>query len=290
MATDYAASVNGVALRVTKLDASGEPLVGLTNSYLTTGFMSLAFTPEYTEGEEIEEKGADGNICVYFKMPDVLKRVTFELALCAPDPEVYEILHGGTLLQGGGTPYTVTNKALTSNVATLTIGTHALVVGNLVTVTGVDSTFNGSFTLTAVTGTTVSYAKTATNVTSTAASGTVTGPISSVGWAAPELGTDPTPNGVSLEIWSRAIVAGKPASTNPYWRWVFPYAQMRLSGDRTLENGLMANVFEGYGVGNDSWGDGPVNDWTFTTGSPYQYARTSSFPSGSGYQEVEADA
>jgi hypothetical protein len=69
---------------------------------------------------------------------------------------------------------TVTNKALTSNVATLTTSAaHGMAVGMTVTVSGVDATFNGSYTITAVTSTTLSYAKTASNVPSTAATGTV---------------------------------------------------------------------------------------------------------------------
>jgi hypothetical protein len=47
-----------------------------------------------------------------------------------------------------------------------------MAVGFEVTVAGVDATFNGNYTITAVTSTTFSYAKTATNVTSTAATGT----------------------------------------------------------------------------------------------------------------------
>lgn len=70
---------------------------------------------------------------------------------------------------------TVTNKALTSNVATLTIGAHVFDVGDSVTVAGVDATFNGTKTLTAVTATTISYSQTAADVASTASSGTVTG-------------------------------------------------------------------------------------------------------------------
>jgi N4-gp56 family major capsid protein len=68
--------------------------------------------------------------------------------------------------------YTVTNKALTSNVATLTTSAaHGFEVGETVTVAGVDSTFNGSYTIASVpTTTTFTYAKTASNVTSTAVS------------------------------------------------------------------------------------------------------------------------
>jgi hypothetical protein len=67
---------------------------------------------------------------------------------------------------------TITNKALTNNVATLTTGTaHGITVGAKAVITGVDATFNGTYYVTAVpTTTTFSYAKTATNVTSAAVS------------------------------------------------------------------------------------------------------------------------
>ena len=65
----------------------------------------------------------------------------------------------------------ITNKALTSNVATLTSVAHTFTVGMQVEVTDVDATFNGEYRITAVTTDTFSYAKTASNVTSTAATG-----------------------------------------------------------------------------------------------------------------------
>ena len=67
------------------------------------------------------------------------------------------------------TRHTVTNKQLTSNVATLTIGSgHGIIVGQGVIVDSVDSTFNGTYNVSSTTGSTISYAKTATNVSSTA--------------------------------------------------------------------------------------------------------------------------
>lgn len=288
MTTDHAASVQGVALRVTSLDATGAPIVGANNSFVTNAFMSLGFTPEYTEGDEIEEKAADGSVCVYYQAPDVLKRVTTNLAICSPDPELTAILIGGTILTTPGTAKTVTNKALTSNVATLTTSAaHGLFVGDSVTVAGVGAPFDGVFVLTAVTSTTLSYACTNANITSTASSGTVTGPITTTGWSAPTAGVEALPNGVALEVWSRAIVAGRPATVNPYWRWLFPFQKMRLTGDRVLENGMMANTFEGWGVGNSSFGDGPQNDWLYASDRAYQYIRSASAPIGlNGYQTV----
>ena len=71
----------------------------------------------------------------------------------------------------------ITNKALTSNVATLTTSVaHGLTVGMTITITGVDATFNGEYRITTVpTTTTFTYAKTASNVTSTAVSPVGTG-------------------------------------------------------------------------------------------------------------------
>ena len=89
--------------------------------------------------------------------------------------ETPRVLNGMPLASGISTTVAVTNKALTSNVATLTTSVaHGLGVGQVITVSGVDSTFNGTFTITGVTSTTVSYAKTASDVTSTSATGTIT--------------------------------------------------------------------------------------------------------------------
>lgn len=68
----------------------------------------------------------------------------------------------------------VDQKALTSNVATLrTTAAHNFVIGEKVTVSGVDSTFNGTYEITAVpTTTTFTYAKNAGDVGQTAVSPT----------------------------------------------------------------------------------------------------------------------
>jgi hypothetical protein len=70
---------------------------------------------------------------------------------------------------------TVSNKALTSNVATITTSaTHGFAIGDIAVITGVDATFNGTHYITTVpTTTTFTFAKTATNVTSVAGSGSV---------------------------------------------------------------------------------------------------------------------
>jgi hypothetical protein len=112
---------------------------------------------------------------------------------------------------------TVTTKALSSNVATLTTSAaHGLVVGDSVTVAGVDSTFNGTFTLTAVTSTTLSYAKTASNVSSTAATGRVKAskPVGSAAPSAPWIEVGHTTYEDPLKI----VRDGGDTTTLPTWQ------------------------------------------------------------------------
>jgi hypothetical protein len=216
MATqEYAASIQGVSIRVTRLDAAGNLLNGPGDSYTTSAFMRISFTPEYEEGDEITEKGANGVVCVTYKAPDTLKRITMELAICEPDPEMSALLSGGLLLR--------------KNVGT---------------------------------------------------SGDPD--IKSVGWAAPGVGDDPAGNGVAIEAWSHAVKDGKRSAVLPYFHWVFPYAKMRQSGDRVIENGMLATTFEGFGLGNVNFKSGIDGRWEFPVAAerPYSYARTSWAPTG----------
>lgn len=67
----------------------------------------------------------------------------------------------------------VTNKALTTNVATLTFAAaHNLLVGMKVLVAISDAVFDGLQTITGVTATTITFAKVNANVTAAAATGT----------------------------------------------------------------------------------------------------------------------
>lgn len=84
--------------------------------------------------------------------------------------------HDGYMFTSAKAPLTATvsQKGLANNVATITTSAaHGFTVGKTVTLTGVDSTFNGTYTIATVpTTTTFTYAKTASNVTTTSATGT----------------------------------------------------------------------------------------------------------------------
>lgn len=212
---DYAASVQGAAIRVTRLDSVGNLMTGPMDSYTTSSFIRVSFTPEYEEGDEITEKAADGTVCVSFKAPDTLKRVTMEIAICDPDPEFTALVSGGLLLTRQGTP------------------------GDQ-------------------------------------------GTTRSVGWAAAQVGEDPSRDGVAVEVWSYAVQNGKKAPVDPYYHWIFPYVKVRQSGDRVIENGLLANTFEGFGLGNSNFETGPDGrwEWPSVTDRPYMFARDDWAPIG----------
>lgn len=98
---DNAASVRGLALRVTRLSADGSPVSGSADGcdmYLSSGFISFTFTPSYAEADEISITNAAGEVCVYFKAPDTLQYVEFGLELCDPDPILTQMLIGGDVL------------------------------------------------------------------------------------------------------------------------------------------------------------------------------------------------
>lgn len=74
-----------------------------------------------------------------------------------------------TILKDTATVQQINNKVLNSNIATLTTsGAHYMKVGEWVTVSGVNATFNGTYELTAVTANTFSYYKNTGNVGSSA--------------------------------------------------------------------------------------------------------------------------
>ena len=102
-ARDGASSVQGVRLRITRLNTDGSidadfPIL------TTTGFISATFGTEFEEGDEITEKAADGSVCISWKADDTLKRLTFGLSLCSPDPEAAALLAGGTVIREDNQP------------------------------------------------------------------------------------------------------------------------------------------------------------------------------------------
>lgn len=114
------------------------------------------------------------------------------------------------------------------------------------------------------------------------------GDFNQIGYRAPEVGSEPTPDGVSVEVWTRQVIDGAFAG---YMRWVFPRVFLRPSGDWTLSGSdPLIPEFEGFGTQNPNWGDGPLNDWDFESDRVWQYVQTDENPiDGAEFVEVETE-
>lgn len=113
----------------------------------------------------------------------------------------------------------------------------------------------------------------------------------SIGYTAPALGVPIADNGVSLEIWSKAIVGNAPAGVRPWFRWAFPRTHWQLT-NRTIDANAMTVSFVGFAEENPNWGNGPNNDWP-ASASPllraYGVVRDDALPTvGTGYQATPA--
>lgn len=97
-----------------------------------------------------------------------------------------------------------------------------------------------------------------------------------VGYGAPEVGSDPNPDGFSLEMWTRAVIDGAYAG---YFWWVVPRANVRPTDSWTLSGSdPLVPEFEGSSTQNPNWLDGPNNDWEFPSDRVWQFVETSTLP------------
>lgn len=87
-------SVRGRRLRATKVDGCGRPVAGPCSTVVTDGFISIAYSNEIAEGEEIEQRKADGTLCVSSKGCPELKWIGVEIQLCGVDPDLITLLTG----------------------------------------------------------------------------------------------------------------------------------------------------------------------------------------------------
>jgi hypothetical protein len=80
-------SIRGLSLRLTKEDSCGVPVIGPKSQLVTDGFISIALSPQYEDGEETKQKNAAGKLCVNDKADDDLSGFEVEISFCGVDPD-----------------------------------------------------------------------------------------------------------------------------------------------------------------------------------------------------------
>lgn len=311
MAYDNSGSLFAIGMRLTRLSETGAPLVGAGNAYVTDAMIQAGIGLEYTDGEEILQRKGSGEICLQYRAPDTLARGTIsDLSVCSPDPNVLQFLIGGDII----TRAAVSEVQTVTITGTPTGGSFTLTYNGQTTAaidfdaTGseVDAALEalsnvepGDVTVTGGPGPgtpfVVTFLATLGNVNALSGNGalltggasptvtvTQTTPGSSftdIGYRAPEVGANPLPNGVSIELWTRALQDGTFASELPYFHWVLPRAFVRPSDAWTASGeDPMLPAFEGFSLQNANWGDGPVGDWEFESDRVWQYVRVAAPP------------
>lgn len=310
MTYDNAGSVYAIGTRFSRLDATGAPLAGAGNAYVTSALVTAGIGLEYADGQEITQNNGAGQLCVSYRAPDTLVRGTVsDLQFCSPDPNVMAFLMGGTVITRPvtaevqtvtitGTPTGGTFTLTFDGQTTATIAYNAAAAAVQSALEALSNIAPGDVTVTGGPGPgtpwVATFLGTLGNVPQMTASGagltggtpviavtTNTGGsnLTDIGYRAPEVGSDPLPNGVSVELWSRAVLDGAFPSDLPYIHFVIPRAFLRPSDNLSLTGeDAMTPTFEGFTNQNVNWGDGPEGDWPYQSDRVWQFARKATVP------------
>lgn len=152
-ANDYTADANGIRLFHHPISNTDQPggtrqveCSSCHNSHLADGSDNGTTTSKLVDPQNVNDK-----YIVTWADSGVRGNINGFCAKCHRSPTVTQPL---TRSVGMG----VTGATWSAGTGTLTIGTHSVAIGDSVAVTGVSPTgFNGAFTVTAVTGTSISY-------------------------------------------------------------------------------------------------------------------------------------
>lgn len=99
-ATKCLSLVKGRRLRATRLDGCGRPIFGDDSQVVTKGFISVAYTANTTESDEINVTNAAGETCVYEAAVTSLVGYGVEIQFCNVDPELLALMTGQPVVVG----------------------------------------------------------------------------------------------------------------------------------------------------------------------------------------------
>lgn len=92
--------VRGRRIRVTREDSCGRVVYGDDSQVVSSGFISVNFTANTTETDEINVTNANGETCVYEASQSQLAGYGIEIAFCRVDPELASIVTGQPVVIG----------------------------------------------------------------------------------------------------------------------------------------------------------------------------------------------
>jgi hypothetical protein len=99
-ATKCLSLVKGRRIRVTRLDGCGRPIYGDDSQVVSKGFISVAFTANTSESDEINVTNAAGETCVFEAAVTSLTGYGIEIQFCQVDPELFALVTGQPVVLG----------------------------------------------------------------------------------------------------------------------------------------------------------------------------------------------
>jgi hypothetical protein len=108
MATKKLQSLKGRRMRVTRLDACGEVVIGACSSIVTSGFITVEWSFEYQEGTEYQQQDAWGDYCIDEQDPGRLRWVNVSINACDVDPDLLDMAANATPVTAGADTIGVT--------------------------------------------------------------------------------------------------------------------------------------------------------------------------------------
>lgn len=93
MTTQCFTPVRGRRMRATRLDSCGRPVYGLCSQVVSKGFVSVKFSAETEDGEEVTVKNASGELCASDVSCSQIKWWTVEIEFCQVDPSLIQMMN-----------------------------------------------------------------------------------------------------------------------------------------------------------------------------------------------------
>jgi hypothetical protein len=270
--------IQGVAIRVTALNADGSPGSSSTSMYANDRpFCKLTLKPELANGVDITPISAGGIPLIAYKDVDRFKRWNVELTMGDWDPAFQQIVtQQGAVIAGAsssGRTFADGVTTLNSNIVT-SPALAAFVttdVGRAVTGTGIP----GSTVITEYVSATEVRINNLATATATGVSITLGAqPTGTIGYQYPHTLIATPPYGVSIEVWQRVIIQGTgypgtepyPSSGGPssqpsaFLRWGIPRV-FQYTGGTEVDNKEDQFMYTGWAIENPNWFTGPNDDW-----------------------------
>jgi hypothetical protein len=101
MVTKCISLVKGRRIRLTRLDGCGRPVFGECSTAVSKGFISVAFTANTIDTDEINVTNAAGERCVYEPAETSLSGYTLEITFCEVDPDLFALATGQPVVADG---------------------------------------------------------------------------------------------------------------------------------------------------------------------------------------------